>query len=135
MSSFLGDHTLSFVGRGLDVMLRRQSVLASNVANLDTPGFKPKDVQFKRALDGAKGTGAIGVAKTTAGHLAPSGMGPGGIPTEEVMDKRPGLDGNAVDLDTQMARIGQNAIAYQAGTRAVTKKLALLKYAASEGGI
>ena len=132
--SFLGDHTLTLAGRGLDVMLRRQAVLSSNVANLDTPGFVPEDVDFKRALDGAKNSSSIGVARTARSHMAIDGSGPEDIPTEQVFDKRPGLDGNAVDLDTQMARIGQNALAYQASTRAVSKKLALLKYAASEGG-
>jgi flagellar basal-body rod protein FlgB len=130
--SFLGDNTLSLIQRGLDVGLKRQTVLSSNVANLDTPNFTPSDVAFEAALGKADGITSVHVKRTDGRHIAMHGKG-GDIETNKSEDRPASLDGNSVDLDTQMARIGQNAIAYQANIKAISKKLALLKYAANEG--
>ncbi len=133
--SFLGDHTLSLIQRGLDVGLKRQLVLTSNVANLDTPDYTPGDVKFEEAL-GAVCKDSVSLRRTSSGHLSLGGEHGGeAIETVKSADRAPSLDGNSVDLDTQMARLGQNGVAYQANIKAVSKKLALLKYAASEGAM
>jgi len=130
--SFLNDATLNLLQRGLDVGLRRQLVISSNVAHLDTPGFAPSDVNFEAALSQAGGSKSV--AQTHKGHLSLGG-GDASIPTEESPDKVASLNGNSVDLDTQMARMGQNGVSFQANIKAVSKKLAILKYAASEGAL
>ena len=132
--SFLGDTTLSLIQRGLDVGLKRQLVLSSNVANLDTPNYTPGDVDFEAALGAVSKTSSVAVARTEAGHMALNG-GAEEIRTTQTPDREPSLDGNSVDLDSQMARLSQNGVAYQANIKAISKKLALLKYAASEGAM
>ena len=130
MSIFF-DPTMIAAERGLDISLYRQGVLNSNVANLDTPGYTPKDVDFSSALANAF-TPSAKVVRTHAKHLQGIG-GAGDFETYTRPDRAPGLDKNSVDLDAQMGRVSQNAILYNATSRVVTKKLAMLRYAVSEG--
>lgn len=130
--TILNDSTLSLLERGLNVGMRRQLVLSSNVANLDTPGFTPSDVDFESALSKAQAAGKP--VATHSRHLSLNSA-ESDIPTSERPDKVESRDGNSVDLDMQMARLGQNAVSYQANIKAASKKLAILKYAASEGAL
>lgn len=131
--SFLNDNTLSLLHRGLNVGLQRQLVLSSNVANLDTPGFTPSDIDFSAAIERAEGSSAL--KQTNSRHMSINGDTRGAVEAQESPDKVASTDGNSVDLDMQMARLGQNGVAYQANIKAVSKKLAVLKYAASEGAL
>ncbi len=135
--SLIGDPTLSLLNRGLDVSLARQNILTANVANLDTPGYTPSDVDFASALRDAIDGGHVRLRQAHLGHSrGMAGAGAmGSIETHQRPDTTPGGDGNSVDLDAQMARLSQNAIFYQAQTRVVSKKLAMLKYAVSEGAL
>jgi flagellar basal-body rod protein FlgB len=135
------DTTLSTLERALDVRLARQAVLAGNVANADTPGYQPKELDFRAAMAAAapgtaprpsvEGTLRAGeVALAAAGSLTPSS------PEEfvgEVPGAAPGLDGNAVDLDRTLVAVSENALQYGASARAAGKKLAILRYAANDG--
>jgi flagellar basal-body rod protein FlgB len=142
------DSTLGQLERSLDVRLVRQNVLASNVANLDTPGFRPKDVDFATAMatiDGAPGgTAAVGMSATASDHLDGQGgvlgsAADGGLPAKDlpivdVPSANGSLDGNTVDLDRTMVAMAENALQYGATARAAGRKLAILKYVASDGG-
>jgi flagellar basal-body rod protein FlgB len=135
------DATLTTLERALDVRLTRQSVLAGNVANADTPGFQPRDVDFAAAmaavrpgatpLPSPEGTARPGdLALTAAGALSP------GAPEQfvtAVPGAPAGLDGNAVDLDRTLVAVSENALQYGAAAKAAGKKLAILKYAANDG--
>ena len=135
------DATLSTLERALDVRLARQAVLAGNVANADTPGFQPKDLDFSAAMAAAApGRAALpsvaaarregDVPLTVAGSLTPAD------PAEfvaEVPGAPAGLDGNAVDLDRTLAAVAENALQYGASAKAAGKKLAILRYVANDG--
>ncbi len=110
------DATMTMIGHGLNLSLTRQNALNANVANIDTPGYTPKDVNFADALKQAMETGSA----------QPDTL-------IDRPDKAPGPDGNAVDLDMQMARLSQNATLYQASGKAMSRKLAMLRYVISEG--
>jgi flagellar basal-body rod protein FlgB len=135
------DTTLTSLERALDVRLTRQSVLAGNVANADTPGFKPRDLDFAAAMAAAR-PGAIGLANPAGavreGDL-PLGRGSALAPDgpEQFIGEVPGagagLDGNAVDLDRTLVAVAENALQYGAAAKAAGKKLAILKYAANDG--
>jgi flagellar basal-body rod protein FlgB len=160
------DHTLTTLERALDVRLARQTTLAANLANVDTPGFVPRDLDFAAAMGAADGAGpgAIpvpGADPSPAGgemplHLAswnPSGAGaspgPGPIPgppgtlaglagglspsASTGQAVAPGIDGNAVDADRTLVALSENALQYGAAAKAVSKKLAILRYVASDG--
>jgi len=135
----LFDATLSTLERALDVRLARQSVLAGNVANADTPGFVPRELDFEQAMSAASAPLASPEAAQAPRHgdvpLA-SSRGVSTAPERFVVDDpaaAPGLDGNAVDLDRTMGAIAENAIQYGAAAKAAAKKLAILRYVASDG--
>jgi flagellar basal-body rod protein FlgB len=137
------DSTLGRLEKSLDVRLARHNVLSGNLANVDTPGYKPKDVDFQAAMASAEGApGAAGqvapastLAVTRAGHMAVGGgsAGSGDIPLIERNGDSPSLDGNRVDLDRTMAQMAENGMQYGAAARAASKKLAILRYVVSDG--
>lgn len=87
-------------GAALQVRAQRMNVLASNIANASTPGFKARDLDFSQALDAAEG--------------APGGIGPdfgGALKYRNPLN--PALDGNTVELSTEQTAFAENAVAYQ----------------------
>lgn len=136
------DDTLSRLERSMDARLIRHGVLAGNVANIDTPGYKPKDIDFAGVLAlPLEGGGELG--RTQPGHMDASGStaGPGtgaGLDPSEVRvveapGVSPSLDGNGVDIDRAMSALAENSLQYGASAKAASKKLAILRYAASDG--
>ena len=121
--SAIFDAPIMQLTKGMDLTLHRQNLISSNISNLETPGFIPSDLDFSAALSEAM---AAGEASGAGAPTAPEG--------ELRPDKAASANGNLVDLDMQMARMAQNSIFYGAQTRAVSRKLSMLKYAASEGG-
>ncbi len=146
------DSTLGVLERALDARLLRHNVLAGNLANSDTPGFVPRDVDFAAAMrEGARETEGAPPVPTrsmtfaSAGHYiersagdiplsaAGSGSAAVGSPIIAVQGAGAGIDGNAVDVDRALAAVAENAIQYGATARAAQKKLAILRYVASDG--
>jgi len=111
------DKELAFVQSALSVRAMRQEVLASNLANADTPNYKARDVDFKSALDSAKGamSGALSLTRTDSAHLGANGAG-GSIGNGAIKYRaavQPSLDGNTVDVDIERAAFTENAMHYQ----------------------
>jgi flagellar basal-body rod protein FlgB len=134
------DATLKTLEQSLDVRLVEQNVLAGNVANADTPGYKPKELDFTAAMQAAHAEANAAIMATTdPGHMGPngaSGTSVSDIATSMVLDGRgtsPSFDGNAVDLDRTMAGMAENGLQYGASAKAAGKKLAILRYAIDGG--
>jgi flagellar basal-body rod protein FlgB len=131
------DATLATLERSLDVRLARHEVLAGNLANANTPGFTARDVDFAAAMAAAAPPGAAGAGpRGPAGDIPLSVAGAAvgaGSPVVEVGGGAAGLDGNGVDVDRTLAAVAENGIQYGATARAAQKKLAILRYAASDG--
>jgi flagellar basal-body rod protein FlgB len=108
----------------------RHSVLAGNVANVDTPGYRPLDLEQTAA--GEAGVGAM--AATAPGHMqAGSAGGLAGATLAFTDDGPAGADGNAVTLERELAKIDANRVRYSATSELATRRLALLRYAATDG--
>ncbi len=132
--SGLVDHTTLILQQTLDLSLRRQTVLQSNVANLSTPGHTPSDIRFKEALHRAQApSSSRGLSQTHTGHMDVSAAGHASESTYTRPDREADATGNSVDLDRQMARMAHNQVLYSASTRVVNRRFALLRYALSEG--
>ena len=86
----------------------RHTVLAGNVANLDTPGYRPVD------LERTPGSPATQLVIDDGGALA-------------------GPDGNAVQLERELAKIDANRVRYATSAELVSRRLAMLRYAAGDG--
>jgi flagellar basal-body rod protein FlgB len=106
-------------GKALALLAQRQQVLAANVANADTPGFKARDFDFAQALAEARGqSGAM--ASRAPGHLSASGAPASTLSTVQLQwrnPEQPALDGNTVDLDRERAHFAENSLRYEATLR------------------
>jgi flagellar basal-body rod protein FlgB len=135
------DTTLTRLEESLDVRLVQHNVLSGNIANADTPGYRPKELDFQQAMAAAEQSAASGgMAATDARHL---GVGDGDgsrasqaatLLVREGHGASPSIDGNEVDLDRTMAGLAENGLQYGASARAAGKKLAILRYVVSDGG-
>lgn len=115
----------------------RQKLLAENVSNADTPGFRPKDLEaFKPAAPEAVGRGggsAAGLDRTSPLHIAGAAGGSG--PDDRAarrFETRP--SGNAVNIDDEMLKVAENQSEYQLATSLYQKSLAMLRAAAGVKG-
>ena len=120
------DSALKFNQTALSLRAARQELLASNIANADTPNYKAKDIDFASALQGAMSgnTEKLPLVTTSPGHL-------GGATGESVMGApvmyrnvlQPSADGNTVDMDVERAQFADNALRYEAGVAFVSSKV------------
>jgi len=126
-------HGVSQVHRALDYHLERHNVLASNVANVDTPGFRPQELVREGAA--ADDTGTLPLRVTDAGHVGAGGDGGAPFRLAEAEERvvTPGNDGNAVSLEREMSKVAANQLRYEGAVRIVRTQLGLLRYAANDG--
>lgn len=119
----------------------RQVVATSNLANVDTPGYKAQELDFTKTLDlqlsGTSGP-TLAMARTSSGHLPTSGDAstPGqvaGIPTRDVEGAVERRDGNTVQLDRELLTMVNAAGDFARAQTALAAKFRLLRYAISEG--
>ena len=111
---------LDFHSQSLLLRSQRQQVLASNIANADTPGFVARDFDFTAALQKATGSAATASlpALTDAGHMRLGGRGVGGATNMAyAVQTQPSQDGNSVDLDRERANFVDNSIRYESTLR------------------
>jgi flagellar basal-body rod protein FlgB len=95
---------LSLAERRIAWLEQRQRVLAQNIANADTPGYRPRDLSaFAQAL----GQAAPDLARTQAAHLAPRDSGPGGRARIDRAVAEVAPDGNAVSLDREALKVAE----------------------------
>ncbi len=110
------DKEVAFVQSALNLRARRQEILASNLANADTPNYKARDLDFASALRGAMGAagGPLTLARTQSGHLDGTTSGGGAAAALKYRAAvQPSLDGNTVDMDVERAHFTENALHYQ----------------------
>ena len=101
----------------LGVLTYRQELLASNIANADTPQFKARDIDFKGALDTALGgrrSGGIGLAATSSGHITGAPDAPFASAIRYRSEFQPSVDGNTVHMDIERSAFAENALRLEA---------------------
>lgn len=108
------NNEFKFMQDALNLRAYRQQVLASNIANSDTPNYKARDIDFTKELQRAQGvqTGRLNMSVTSHGHLQPSG----GMLNAQALYRsavQPSIDGNTVDMDVERAQFADNAVHYQ----------------------
>ena len=107
---------LDMLGAGLKLRAQRQQMLATNIANADTPGYKAVDFDFASALNRAAGA-RIGLATTRPGHLAGRPSDLAGVAIKYRIPAQDSIDGNTVEMDRETALFNENALAYQASAQ------------------
>jgi flagellar basal-body rod protein FlgB len=107
---------------------QRTEVLAANLANADTPGYRARDIDFKHALAAASGQGGgVHLATTRAGHIGAATAN--GTPAPELKYRVPlaaALDGNTVDGQLEQAAFAENTVRYQATLSFISSKFRAL---------
>lgn len=104
----------SILPQTLQLESKRAQLLASNIANADTPGYKARDIDFRAALQAAEGMPRqLPLVRTHAQDLEPVSLSPRPVTLYQT-PFQPSLDGNTVDLQRNEAEFGQNAARYQA---------------------
>jgi len=96
----LGDDLFGVHGKALALRSQRLGLLASNIANASTPGYKARDIDFSEALAAAEKPGASVSSAIDAA-------------TKFRVPLQPSLDGNTVELNTEQTKFAENAVAYQ----------------------
>jgi flagellar basal-body rod protein FlgB len=114
LDQYLGVHAAA-----LDVRARRTELIANNLANADTPGYKARDIDFRQAMARAAGdktTQGVHLSTTQAGHIG--GAASADAATSPDLKFRtplaPALDGNTVDTQLEQSAFAENAVRYQA---------------------
>ena len=124
------DDYLQFNEAALSLRSQRQQVLASNIANADTPNFKARDMDFNSALAGAMS----GASPTAAGPgAAASAAAPGAAALLYRAPVQGAVDGNTVDMDVERNQFADNAIRYEAGITMLNAQIRNMM-AAIQGG-
>jgi flagellar basal-body rod protein FlgB len=121
---------ISPLQRALDYHLERHNVLSSNVAHVDTPGYKPVDLE---RVDFNSLYGAT-LQRTNENHIVGSGSGaPQTGRVFEDLTAGAGNDGNYVSLDREAAKVAANQLRYDVISSVVAAELRQLRFAANDG--
>ncbi len=126
---FSFDSYLSVHEPALHLRAKRAQVLASNLANVDTPNYKARDIDFQAALKTVRGGQTAGMLRGThANHIQPQSF----ISGYELQYRNPyqaSLDGNTVEHQVEMAAYSDNAMRYLANLRFLSGKFNTLRTA------
>lgn len=111
-------NSLDFQTQALLLRSERQRLIASNIANADTPGYVARDMDFGAALREATGNlpSAGALSATQTGHLSAGGRA-GAAALKYATPSQTNLDSNTVDMDRERAAFADNAVHYEATLR------------------
>jgi flagellar basal-body rod protein FlgB len=115
--------------RALYAAADRAGVLATNIANADTPNYKARDYDFAAILAGEGADASLTMARTHLGHLPAASAASAGGELKYRVPFQPALDGNTVEAPVEEAQFGQNAIRYQMSLDAISRQVAMLQLA------
>ena len=115
--------------RALIAAADRVGVLATNIANADTPNYKARDYDFAGTLADVSQGGALPMSRTHVGHLPVAT----GSTTEDELKYRipyqPSLDGNTVEAPVEQAKFAENSVRYQTSLDFINRQVAALQLA------
>lgn len=122
------DTEFKFLQKSMDLRAYRQQVLASNIANADTPGYKSRDFDFTGELDRAMGGQAakLEMRTTSSRHLQSKQDNALGVDLKYRSSVQPSIDGNTVDMDVERSAFTDNALHYQFTVDRISSKVKTL---------
>lgn len=127
------DRRMQLLESSLSGLTQRQRLVANNLANVDTPGYRSFDIPFEQVLERSITSGKdLPLLVTSAGHMSALS----GAPAAFVAEQRPSAfrtDGNGVDVDAEMEKLSETAIQFNAVSQLLSARIAILKSAATEG--
>ena len=122
------DKTVKMIEDRLSLNAINQKLISGNLANIDTPGYKAKELSFEETLRQSLEDQVLHMVRSNDRHLAPDDP-------LVAMENPEVVEGGSVDLDTEMINLTKNSIEYQHMVGMLNKKLSMLKTAIIEGGV
>lgn len=126
--------SLAVYRKAIDLRAQRHEVLASNIANADTPNYKARDFDFGEAMKGAASRWDeqknLGLAHTSSRHFMTKGGG-ADYRLQFRNEYQSAVDGNTVEMDVERAQIADNALQYQILTQLISSRFQGLRTAMS----
>lgn len=123
------DNIFGIHERALLLHGQRIGVLATNLANADTPNFKARDIDFSAVLSQTDGGAALPMSSTQSLHIAAAG---GELSAGELKYRNPyqaSLDGNTVEMPVEQAAFSENNVRYQASLTFINARIAEMQFA------
>ncbi len=121
------DSLLKFQQTAMNLREARQELIASNIANADTPHYQARDIDFSQALQNALGNqaGNLTLSTSAAAHLSGNASGEQvqGTPVLYRSALQPSADGNTVNMDVERAQFSENTIRYEASLKFVGQQI------------
>ncbi len=126
--------TPSVLRKALDFQSQRHLLISSNISNMDTPGYKAKDIDFSSQLQEALGTeGGLNMQTTHKNHLGPGLSTIRNLSPEIFEEQDPSKsNGNNVNIDKEMMKLAENQIGYNAVTQLMGKRTSTIRAAITE---
>ena len=125
----IGDRGVSNLSSWLSGLALRREAIAQNIANIDTPGYRRKTVNFESELRRSTQTRTGSLNTTNPAHISTPSLSSRGLlgaqGSQELSSSR--RDGNNVDIDQEMILLAETQLQYQAATSALSKKLQILR--------
>lgn len=138
--NILGSLSERALERAIDAATLRHETISENLANIDTPGYKRGEVRFEETLAQVIGDldapGGVRLARTQPGHLAAGGVQSLDRVLPEkyrVTDTTGRVDGNNVDVDSEMTKLAQNSLLYNSLMQVLGKRISMVRSAINEG--
>lgn len=117
---------IALMGKALDLRSEKQGLIQSNIANMETPGYRVQDFSFSKVMEGVM-LDQEGLRRTSAKHL-------GVDPLEAGKSREFASEDRPVDMEEEMLKLSENQLMYEVTTRILAKKFEGLKFAIDEGG-
>ena len=129
------DNNIHLLQKVLDLRSANQTVIATNIANAETPGYARKVFKFEEELRQAVNTPAGAMRTTHSKHFPVSASNLNSVNGKviEIKDETGIGDENGVSVDTEMVALSENELLYETVAQLLKKKLGMLKYAIEEG--
>jgi flagellar basal-body rod protein FlgB len=126
------DSVFGLNAQALALWQRRSEVIASNLANADTPGYQARDVDFRSALQQASAESAqLALSTPTAGQIGAAGSDADQLKYRVPM--QPSMDGNTVDTQVEQAAFAANTVHYQASLSFINGTIQTMRLAITGG--
>ena len=120
------DSLLGPMPQALKLRGKRNELLASNIANADTPNYKARDIDFRALMQGAGGD-QLKLASTHSKHIATATDNYAGMPLKYRVPNQPSMDGNTVDMQVEHAQFSENSVMYQTTLDFLSRKFKGIK--------
>jgi flagellar basal-body rod protein FlgB len=126
------DKLMGFHHKALQVRTERMEIIAGNLANADTPGYKARDIDFQKVMQSAQYARNHNLTRTNEGHIKGSMKGAGELQYRIPSQPDTG-DGNSVDVQIERNAFLDNGLRYQAGMEFLNGKIKGMKKAIKGG--